>query len=64
MQKSSRVAQLRQQGFDRSYAIPFERAWYLRCSQCEALAISGIPTHEQGCPNGRQARQDEEGEED
>lgn len=47
----SKVQQLRDQGFDNSYAIPFERAWKVRCSQCEALVINGYPTHEQGCPN-------------
>lgn len=23
----------------------------LGCSQCEALSINGVPTHETGCPN-------------
>lgn len=23
----------------------------VRCSQCEALVISGVPAHERGCPN-------------
>ncbi len=45
------VERLRQQGFDESYAVPFERAWKVRCSQCEALVINGYATHETGCPN-------------
>lgn len=47
----SRVQRLRDQGFDESYAVPFERAWKVRCSQCEALVINGYPTHETRCPN-------------
>jgi len=47
----SRVQQLREQGFDESYAIPFEKVWKVRCSQCEALVINGVPCHETGCPN-------------
>ncbi len=55
--KISVVEQLRQQGFDKSYAIPFGHAWKVRCGQCEALCINGIPTHEHGCPH--QKREEE-----
>lgn len=24
---------------------------HVKCSQCEALCINGVPTHEHGCPN-------------
>ncbi len=48
---SSHVQRLRDKGFDLSYAIPFERQWKVRCSQCEALVINGLPCHELGCPN-------------
>jgi hypothetical protein len=47
------------QGFDRSEPIGrddsgrFVRGVRVRCSQCEALCINGIATHEQGCPNLR-----------
>lgn len=51
MAKVSRVQQLRYQGFDESYAIPFERRWRVKCSQCEAMTINGIPVHERTCPN-------------
>ena len=27
------------------------KQWRVRCSQCEALVINGIATHERGCPN-------------
>lgn len=41
--------QLRTQGFDRSTrAYPTLR---VGCSQCEAVCVNGIPTHEHGCPN-------------
>jgi hypothetical protein len=38
-------------GFDRSEHIPFTKQYRVRCSQCDALVISGTPTHERGCPN-------------
>lgn len=56
--KRSTVQRLRDAGFDDSYAIPFEHAWKVRCSQREALVINGIATHETGCLN--QPREDEE----
>ena len=46
-------------GFDRSAPIGrdelgrFTRGVRIRCSQCEALVISGVPCHERGCPNER-----------
>ena len=42
---------LRARGFDRSEAVPFTGAAWARCSQCEALVINGIATHETGCVN-------------
>jgi hypothetical protein len=47
----SRLAELVARGFDFSTAIPFKTAWHVRCSQCEALCINGVATHETGCPN-------------
>jgi len=58
--KKSRVQSLRDQGFDESYAVPFERGWKVRCSQCEALVINGIPCHEGGCPNQEKETFDED----
>lgn len=43
---------LHRHGFDRSsavFGIPTRLA--VACSQCEALVINGIPTHERGCPH-------------
>jgi hypothetical protein len=51
MARISRVQQLRDMGFDESRSVPFERAWDVKCSQCEALVINGVATHERGCPN-------------
>ena len=47
----STVQRLRDSGFDQSYPIPFEHRWRVRCSQCEALVINGVATHETGCMN-------------
>lgn len=46
-------------GFDRSYSLGVGRGWKVRCSQCEALCINGIATHEHGCPNARRVREEE-----
>jgi hypothetical protein len=57
-------------GFDRSRCEErdefgrFSKAIYVRCSQCEALCINGVPCHEIGCPNGRRANDNDEFEED
>lgn len=45
------VADLHSRGFDLSYAVLFQRAAELECSQCEAASINGVPCHETGCPN-------------
>lgn len=45
------VQVLRDRGFDLAEAVPFEHRWRIRCSQCEALVVNGIATHERGCPN-------------
>jgi hypothetical protein len=38
-------------GFDRSYQpTPGRGAYRVACSQCEALVVNGVPTHESGCP--------------
>ena len=57
MKKISKIKQLRHLGFDLSYAIPFEKAWKVRCSQCEALCINGVPCHETGCSNDKERRE-------
>ena len=51
MSRVSTLQRLRDRGFDRSYNIPFEKGWRVRCSQCEAAVINGIAAHETRCPN-------------
>lgn len=56
---AQRIEDLHHRGFDSS--TPDERDEYgrfttaitVRCSQCAALVICGVPTHETGCPNTR-----------
>jgi hypothetical protein len=54
---NERLAQLHDQGFDQSYACErddsgrFTKTIRVKCSQCEALCINGIATHENRCPN-------------
>lgn len=48
------VAQsLRKRGFDESTYDRSTGYTRVRCSQCQALVICGVPTHETGCPNER-----------
>lgn len=42
--------ELRRRGFDRSRCL-FGNYLRLRCSQCEAVFLNGVPCHEFGCPN-------------
>jgi hypothetical protein len=55
MAKKTMGQRLRDAGFDLSYynrsGGPGNGYWKVRCSQCEALVINGMPTHETGCPN-------------
>jgi len=30
------------------------------CTQCQALCINGVATHEQGCPNAKRPREEDE----
>ena len=34
----------------------------VRCSQCEALVIMGVPCHERGCPNAKRKKDEWEDE--
>lgn len=45
------LATLRNLGFDNAKHVPFTKQYHVACSQCQALAINGTPTHEHGCPN-------------
>lgn len=49
--RTMKLVELRNRGFDQSKHIPFTSRFSVSCSQCEALCINGIPTHEHGCPN-------------
>lgn len=57
MTVQQRLADLHERGFDRSSASGrdesgrFSRAIRVKCSQCEAAVINGVPCHEQRCPN-------------
>jgi len=49
----SKVQDLRKQGFDLSIYDRHIGHWRVRCSQCEAAVINGMPCHEAACPNIR-----------
>lgn len=44
--------ELREAGFDRCISVEHEHV-RVGCSQCQALVINGVATHEHGCPNAR-----------
>ena len=44
-----RIDELEQDGFDQC-RIDGKRI-HVKCSQCDALCINGVPCHETGCPN-------------
>lgn len=54
----SKLAQLLAAGFDRSEHVPFTRHFRVRCSQCEAAVINGMPCHETGCSNAREEEEE------
>lgn len=45
----AQLARLMDRGFDLSRTT--QGGYKVRCSQCEALVINGVATHEHGCPN-------------
>jgi hypothetical protein len=47
---------LKRLGFDQSSYDRRCGTWRVRCSQCEASVINGIPCHEHGCPNSLSTR--------
>jgi len=44
------LATLQARGFDLSRKST-GRAYTVKCSQCAACAVNGVPCHERGCPN-------------
>lgn len=49
------LEQLHERGFDQSAHEASHDAnktgFKVKCSQCDALCINGVPCHEEGCPN-------------
>ena len=45
------IKSLAARGFDKSRQVKPGEHIRVGCSQCEALCINGVPTHEIGCPN-------------
>ena len=53
----SREEELKEQGFDKCWTTSdWPPAIKVGCSQCEALVVNGVATHERGCPNARRAK--------
>lgn len=38
-------------GFDNSTAHPAREGYRVACSQCAAVVVNGVPSHERGCRN-------------
>jgi Pyruvate/2-oxoacid:ferredoxin oxidoreductase delta subunit len=52
--RASLLTELRARGFDGSYRVyspTIGHSARVKCSQCEALVINGVATHETGCPH-------------
>jgi hypothetical protein len=49
--KRSKGTRLRDLGFDLTKYDRSDNTYHVRCSQCEATVINGVPCHERGCPN-------------
>jgi hypothetical protein len=59
--KVSRLSYYRDSlGFDDATHVPGTRRYRIRCSQCAALVINGIPCHERGCPNEPRETEEED----
>jgi hypothetical protein len=57
------LSDLLESGFDRSSCSQDEECSFrVRCSQCEALVINGVPCHETGCPNAKRRQRIDEDE--
>lgn len=57
-ERKALVGQLKRRGFDKTTSGVYDGLGLVRprCSQCEALCISGLACHETGCPNARAKR--------
>lgn len=57
MPRQETLKSLRAKGFDKStYVFGAMKMFAVSCSQCQALVINGVPTHEARCPNARKAK--------
>ena len=45
-------------GFDLSRYSRSDKKHHVKCSQCAAAVINGVPSHEQSCPNARKVEED------
>lgn len=50
-QLDERVQEIEALGFDRTTYDSDAGTIRVRCSQCEALVVNGVPCHETGCRN-------------
>ena len=60
MRKPKTLKRLREKGFDLSSHVPFTKHYNVRCSQCEAAVINGVPCHERGCLNEPKEKRDDD----
>jgi hypothetical protein len=60
IRKPAMTRRLKSEGFDLTRYNRWSGSWRVRCSQCEALVINGVATHETGCPNARRLDREEE----
>lgn len=57
-EQAKMARRLREQlGFDKSYVCRDSDYVKLGCSQCQPMAVNGVPIHERGCPNERKKKQ-------
>ena len=49
--QANQLARLHLLGFDESRYNPTSGGYQVKCSQCQALCINGVPCHEHRCPN-------------
>lgn len=51
MTRKTTTQELKEDGFDLSRFNRSTGSWSVKCSQCEALVVNGVATHENRCPN-------------
>jgi hypothetical protein len=58
--QAQQAGRVRKLGFDKSHVSSDRNGVAVRCSQCEAMVINGVPCHEQGCPNAKKRHGEDE----